>query len=295
MKKIFLIYFLLSQHISFGQTSFPSTDIWLMRINTINGTLSFSDPENITKRKGYENQPYFSKDGKTLYYTAQVDSSSTTAIFGYELSTQKSQQVLFSPNSLYSPMPSPSGNGISVVMLGGNSFQFLWHFPMDKKDPYIVFPKRDSIGYYSWVNETSALVYLLGGKMSPNRLSLIHTDGTEKKISENVGRGMLSLGKEALYVQKKDTSFYLALTDFIYSKQLSKTPGRSVDFSVCKDYVLMASGSILYGAKIKKQKGRVIHVEEFKPLQDLSLYKIKGITRMAVSPDGTTLAMAADG
>ena len=286
----FLIVFILVQVLC--QAQLPSTDIWLMQINFKHGNIQLTEPKNITHKKGYENQPSYSKDGKVIYYTGQSDTSAKTAIYSYTLSTRETKQATFSATSPYSPMPSPTENGISTVTVEKDSTQRIWLHPFSGADPYPLFPKRDSVGYYAWINAQSALAFILPGKNTSNRLSLINADGTEKKIAENVGRGMKVFGKGAFFIQKKDSIYYLSWTNFDQTKPLVKTPGSSVDLAVYKDYVLMASEGIIYAAKMKMKKGQVVSFEEFKPLEDLSSFGLKNISRMAVSPDEKTIAIA---
>ena len=50
------------------------TDIWLIDFND-DKKLDISTAKNITNRKGYDNQPSFSQDGKGLYYTKMLSTT----------------------------------------------------------------------------------------------------------------------------------------------------------------------------------------------------------------------------
>lgn len=288
-----LLLFLLLPVLALCQAGAPQPDIWLMQIDSKAGKVLFTEPRNLTNRPGYDNQPAYSRDGKLIYYTSQSDTSSKTTIYSYSLATGETRQVTYSVGSPFSAMPLPSGSGISVVMLEEDATQRIWQYPFSGSTPRPLFEKRDSVGYYAWVDAHSALAYILSGKSSPNRLSLIGIDGTEKKIAENVGRGMRVVQNGAFFIQNKNAESFLAWTDFKTAKQLVRVPGNSMDLAICKDYVLMASGGIMYGAKIKKSKGQTVSAEEFVALQNLSTYGLKNITRMDVSPDEKTITVAA--
>lgn len=293
MTKSIITFLLLTPAYTFSQL--PNTnqvDIWIMKIASENGIVRFENPKNITHQKGYENQPSFSSDGKTIYYTSRSDTSVKTTIYAYTLSSGQTKQVTFTNLSPYSPMTSPKGNGISALMVEEDSTQRIWQYPFNGTNPYPLFPKRDSIGYYTWVNAHSALVLVLEGKSHPDRFLLINEDGTEKMLAENIGRGMKVFGKGALFIQIKDSVNYLYWTDLTNTKELVRTPGKSEYMAIFKDYVLMASGGTIYGAKMKRVNGQIVSVLDFIPLQDLSPYGIKKITRITVSPDEKTIAMA---
>jgi hypothetical protein len=277
--------------ISFQGLCQSNSDIWMMQMDSGTGTILFSNPRNITGKTGYENQPCYSQNGKMIYYTARNDTSLKTAIYSYTLSTGETRQVTFSSLSSYSPKPLAAGNGISVLMVEADSTQRIWQYSFSGAGAYPLFPKRDSIGYYEWIDAGTVLTYILAGKNPLPRISVIAGDGTEKKIAENVGRGMKPVGKGAFFIQRKDTVNYIAWTDYVTTKLLVRTPGRSMDLAIYKDYVLMASRGIMYGAKMEMENGQVIGLQEFKELQNLNSYGLKNITRMAVSPDEKTIAV----
>ena len=44
----------------------PGTDIFLMPLSGTGGSLKAAAPRNITARAGYDNQPFFSTDGRSI-------------------------------------------------------------------------------------------------------------------------------------------------------------------------------------------------------------------------------------
>ena len=166
-------------------------DIWLLRIDITGERIYFTQPENITARNGYDNQPAFSPDNKKIYFTSQPEGSSQTDIYSYDISTRQIQQFNFSKTSEFSPAIVPGGRGISVVMVEEDSTQRIWEFELTGKRTRNIFPYNDSVGYYSWLNANAVIAYILGNnKGRPSRLSMIQRDGREKILAENVARGM---------------------------------------------------------------------------------------------------------
>jgi hypothetical protein len=293
MPKIIIALLLLLPIKAFSQL--PETDIWLMNISIEKGKIGFSSAKNITKRKGYENQPSFSADSKTIYFTSFSDTSTQTDIYTYSFTTQQVKPYTSSGTSEYSPAVNFTGTGLSVLMVEEDSSQRIWEYPISGGKPSRLFAARDSIGYFAWIDANTVLAYILSdGKATPERLSLLKKDGTEKKIAEKVGRGMKVYGKSALFVKKVDTLQYVYLTDFTQNKPLLKVPGKSVDLAVYKNYVLMADGSTIYGARMQVKNKEITGLDAFVDLQDVSGFGSGKISRMAVSPDEKMIAVVVE-
>ncbi|MCX6276250.1 MAG: hypothetical protein NTV09_13700, partial [Bacteroidetes bacterium] len=61
--------------VSNAMAQLPETDIFISEVTKRDGKLMFSSPDNITQRKGYDNQPFFMPDGKSLLYVAVPDTT----------------------------------------------------------------------------------------------------------------------------------------------------------------------------------------------------------------------------
>ena len=278
--------------IPFLCTSQANTDIWLLRIDVVGEKINLTQPENITARKGYDNQPVFSPDGKKIYFSSMADGTTTTDIYTYDLANKKIEPFTQSKTSEFSPGYVPGNHGISVVMVEEDSTQRIWEFDLSGKRVRNIFPKNDSVGYYAWVNPNSVIAFILGnGKDQPHRLSKIQRDGREIKIDENLGRGMKVFNKGAFYLKMIDSSAHIYYTDLRQSRQLSRVPGKSMDMAIFKNKLLMAYEGIIYAASIEMENNRVKSLSAFIPIADLSGYGIKNMGRLAVSPNGKVLAV----
>ncbi|MEY4593720.1 MAG: hypothetical protein RIQ47_130, partial [Bacteroidota bacterium] len=69
MKKSFLVLFTIL-FIDNIYAQLPETDIFISEMTISDGIYSFSQPINMTRRKGYDNQPAFSADGTSFYFVA---------------------------------------------------------------------------------------------------------------------------------------------------------------------------------------------------------------------------------
>src|SRR5690349_13431781 len=184
MKKI---VFLFALSVNSVLAQLPETDIFLADIKNDNGKLSFTTPVNITKRRGYDNQPYFTPDGKSILFVALQDTTQSD-IYKYDLASKKINQVTRTAKSEYSPNITADGKSISVVRVDKDNGQRFYTIPLnDMAHPKVV-KGSDSIGYYCWLNDTSLAMFILGDAMT---LQILNTKTSERRlIASDIGRCM---------------------------------------------------------------------------------------------------------
>ncbi len=153
-----LVFSLFSSLLAFGQM--PETDIWLFKIEKKEGKYLYTNPLNITHRAGYDNQPTFNFDGKSILYVL-IDSTKQADVYQYSISKKTSINLTKSQVSEYSPTIIPSGLGFSSVVVEKDSSQRVWQFNMDGTFKAIVHEGTDSIGYHTWLNADSLMYYKL--------------------------------------------------------------------------------------------------------------------------------------
>lgn len=153
-----LVFSLFSSLLAFGQI--PETDIWLFKIEEKEGKYLYTNPLNITHRTGYDNQPTFSLDGKSVLYVV-IDSTKQADIYQYTISKKTAINLTKSQVSEYSPTIIPSGLGFSSVVVEKDSSQRVWQFNLDGTFKSIVHEGTDSIGYHIWLNKDTVLYYKL--------------------------------------------------------------------------------------------------------------------------------------
>lgn len=153
-----LVFSLFSSLLAFGQM--PETDIWLFKIEKKEGKYLYTNPLNITHRAGYDNQPTFNSDSKSILYVL-IDSTKQADIYQYSISKKTTVNLTKSQVSEYSPTIIPSGLGFSSVVVEKDSAQRVWQFNMDGTFKAIVHEGTDSIGYHTWLNADTLMYYKL--------------------------------------------------------------------------------------------------------------------------------------
>ncbi len=260
----------------------PSTDIYLYRLGR--GVLTLRERlVNVTRRRGYDNQPAW--NGSALLYTAQVGGQ--TDIYKYE--SGGIVQVTRTAESEYSASITPDGSAISVVRVERDSTQRLWRFPEGGSEPSVILADIKPVGYYAWLDSTTLALYVLG---SPNTLRIADTRTGRARVSTTaIGRALQRVpgGRRASFVQQSGASWVLKTVDprTFRIDSVAVLPDSAEYVAWRSDRVVYAAGgSRIYRMDLPRVRWTLV--------ADLSGRGIKRISRIALSPDGRTLALVAD-
>ncbi len=109
--------------------AFPETEIFLFEYDAANEDDVLSGSQNVTQRVGYDNQPYFTADSATFLYSR--DDGTQTDIWEYDIESGSHTQITRTPESEFSPTPSPDNQMISMVFERSNS---IWHLERSSPD-----------------------------------------------------------------------------------------------------------------------------------------------------------------
>jgi WD40 repeat protein len=267
-----------------------STDIYLYRFSRLGrGSAVF----NITNRIGYDNQPFWERNDRILYTAA---TGSQTEIRAIDFGRNTNSAVTSTPESEYSAALTPDGKSIAVIRVERDSTQRLWRFPRDGAAPSAVLQNIKPVGYFAWLDSTTLALYVLGTSTTPNTLQIADTrTGTGLVVTRGIGRSIQRIpgGRRASYVRSVgDRKFVLESVD------PTSGPGFRIDTIAAlpdsAEYVVWrseteaytAGGSRIYRLKLPSRSWTVV--------EDLAPRGIRGITRLALSPDGNRLALVAD-
>lgn len=268
------------------------TDILLADMTTSTGGLpSIGVPTNLTQRPDYDNQPHFVPDGSGLWYTVNDAQSGQADIWRYDFASERVTRVTqSSPESEYSATPLPDGSGISTIRVEADSLQRLWAFQDDGSNGRVILPHIAPVGYHAWVDETTIVMFVLG---SPPTLQRADTrSGRTTVITENIGRSIQRIPGtfDISYVQRHDdgTSTVMRLPGDGSAPSAIAEGVSGGDFHAWTPggVLLMADGSVVYGH-------RMAAGEEWAAVADFADLHIS-LSRLAVSPDGSQIAMVAE-
>jgi hypothetical protein len=266
-----------------GTSAPPDTDVWLARLGP-DGAIT--QPINITDRKGYDNQPSFTPDGKAILFTRR--DGEQTDIYTYDFTSRSSlpTPVTNTPESEYSPTVTPDGAGISVIRVEADGSQRLWRFTRDGQSPQLVLANVKPVGYHAWGPGGTLALFVLG---NPNTLQVADTrTGRATIVAQRIGRSLHRIpgrGTISVLHSEGDVRWIKALD--IGTRTL--TPIVRAIESADGDYAWTPDGAILMsdGQRLMRSSGD----GQWQAAADLSALGLEGVSRLAVSPDGRWLAM----
>ncbi len=271
-----------------AQATPPGTDIHLADLSIRAGRLLVAAPRNVTGRPGYDNQPSFSPDGRSLYYTS-IHEDGQADIYRHDLASGTTARITRTPESEYSPTPLPAGDGLSVVRVEADSTQRLWRFSLEGTDPRVVLADVRPVGYHAWGDPSTLALFVLG---DPPTLRLADArTGQASILAEDIGRSLHRVpGRNAVsFLQRQGDDAWVMVLDLATREATSVVralgPG--------EDYAWMPDGSVLMGRGSRLFRFDPARDEDWREIVDLGRFGIDGITRLAVSPDGSRLAFVA--
>lgn len=310
----------------------PDTDVFLAPITRIGDSIIVGAAVNITRRAGYDNQPSFTADSRSVLYTAQGDGQAD--VWRYEIATRRTRRLTRTRESEYSPTRIPGQRRFSVVRVERDSTQRLWSFAMDGTDPRLLLPSLKPVGYYAWVSDNRLAAYVLGTggapgmAGAPGTLHLLDRSGARDTIiAQDVGRALQPLppGANALFTFTRRVDGSLRI--FVLS-------GRTVPVKHTRRVVRVNPGGVVTTTEVVDSIGRALEPpyefvaapsdnehhawmpdvmlitasgsvlqrwsaelgagSRWLPVADLRPNGVKNVSRLAVSPDGAWLAFVAE-
>jgi len=271
-----------------AQTGFaiPGTDISLFRILTSEQGLVLQFDRRVTSRPGYDNQPSFSLDSNQLYFTRIQDGNAD--IWVYQLADHQEHAITQSPVNLYSPTERPSGH-LSVVT-EENGLQTLSLVNKGKVEKSLSGDIKP-IGYHAWLNQHEALVFRLA---EPHELLLLDTKKQSAELIEkDIGRCLVSANNEKHVFFSRRINGKLWLSRFNRNdKKIEKLlllKKDNEDFAYHPEHgVIHSDGERFFVAEHPFNNWMPVLVEL---KSESHSFALKGVTRLAFSPDGNFLAV----
>ena len=263
----------------------PTSNIYLFDIEQADSIYLFKNPKHLTafNSRGYNNQPSFLSNTELLF-TMQKPADNQTDIYLLDLEKKTRLRMTKTPESEYSPKPTPGNLYFSVVRveLDEDRSQRLWQYPLDRGDKGKASLRYlRGVGYYHWLDRFTVALFNVA---ATNYLSIADTrDESSRHLAPDVGRSFGTSPNGRLVFVHKITEGNWMLKAMnkatLHTQEILRTLPGSEDFAILKDgTILMGRGSRLYKFHPVKDK-------DWEEIVDLKSIGITSITRLAVSGD----------
>jgi len=268
----------------------PSSNIFVADLTVRDGKMIVGKPVNITNRDGYNNQPSFMPDGKSVLYTS-IREDKQADIYRHDLAKSTEANVTNTKESEYSPTLMLDGKSISVIRVEADQTQRLWSFPLSGGQPSLVIEKVKPVGYHAWIDADNLALFVLG---SPSTLQLYNMKTQQAEtVASDIGRSLFKVpGQMKVSFTQKIAGNQWEINELdVKTKAISKITTTQIGNEY---YAWTPSGVLMTANNGKLFTFKPGTDTEWREIADLSSASVKGITRLAVSPSGDKIAMVAD-
>ena len=257
------------------------TEVFLGRLDMRGGRFVASELRNISNHTGYDNQPAFFADGKSLLYTTEAanldDSGNGVYAVRYDLATGRTTPLSYAKG--FSPTPVSDGKRLMTLREGK-----VWLYDFQGKT-HGTLTETTTAGYFTRFDDRTWALFM----NEPERRIVVYDAQT--KTMETFAKGAITApyrvpgARAVTFVVLENEKRTLHRLD-LDTKQVTtlatipfETGGHHVWTS--RGTLLIASGNTIYEWK----QG------EFVPVQKFDEPGLQKITRIAISPDGKRIAL----
>jgi hypothetical protein len=286
MKNTVAASFLLISAYLFAQNN---TEVYLCDIKSEYGGLSIVNFHNISQDEGYDSQPSFVGNDHILF---AGNNMGQTDIAEYSIAEKtKNWFNKATSGGEYSPQQIPNSEEVAAVRLDTNGLQRLYRYQRNS-DLSSEIIEGVQVAYYAFYGENAIVASVL----SDEGLDLVIFNQKKKRVDtilQNVGRSIHQIPASetmsyTLLNNEKNHDLYLLSMEFRESFFVCQLP------IGIQDYTWLNNSQIILGSGSKLYIYDTFLNSKWVEVADLSEHKIKNITRLAVSPDGSKLALVAE-
>jgi Tol biopolymer transport system component len=280
--------FFISLFIYCYATAQTDTDIYLFDLTHTDDGWSLTNPINISNNEGYDNQPSFSPDGYTLYYSSHRNGE--TDLVAYNTTTgSQSWLTNTSSRSEYSPTITPDSSFLSFISLTNDGVQEFRKIHLGTGKETLI-ESNPIIGYFVWITPQSYLCFVLPTNEQPATLQIHHTATGEKIIlGERPGRSFHQIPSSNAVSYIQNIQDEASIFSYQLETDDSELIGSTLENS--QDMAWLPTGEIIMG------KGSELFINkgnDWYSIGNFESYSIYQITRIEINSTGTKIALVAE-
>ena len=285
MKQLLFLFIIFTAHFTFSQ---DNTEVYVVNIAPAYEGLELLNFENISKNKGYNNQPSFTSN-ELLLFSGNNEGQSDIAEYNLKTKIKKWFNKK-TEGGEYSPQKFPSNNDVAAVRLDKDGLQRLYRYSSEMGSSSELI-KDLKVAYFAFYNDIKMLATVLDG----DKMDLVLIDLQSKKADTlfyNAGRSLQKIpdsNSMSYSLINEDGNLDLYLLDMNNFESFFVT---ELPIGI-QDYVWLNDTQILIGSGNKLYMYDTLGDSEWTRVASLEEHGLKNITRMAISPNGKKLAIVA--
>ena len=274
-----------------GQAA-AGTDIWAFRLSANASGLDLGSVVRVTDRAGYDNQPHFPPGERLVLYTA-IDSTGQADIWSFDLRSGERRNVTRShPESEYSATVTPSLARFTAIRVEADSTQRLWVFESGGTNPEVLLPSIQPVGYHAWLDDDRLALFVLGEPATLQIASV--TQGTGRVVAEDIGRSLHRIpGRETVSFVQWEEPGVGWITEFDPDTDETSRIAPLLDGN--EFYAWTPDGTLVMGQGSRLFRWMPGQSADWEEIVDLTVADILAISRVAVSPQGSWIAVVGEG
>jgi hypothetical protein len=289
-----------------------NTDVFLASLSSPDGALVIGPPINVSHSAGYDDHPSFTPDRESLLFSSarrpmvlekgeSRSSPSQVDVYRYDLLARQLSRVTRTPENEYSPQMMPDGNHLSVVRTEESGARRLWQTNRNGSEWSVILPDSMRLGDYTWLDERSAAIYVPGEGVQPSSLEVADSaTGKSIVITTEVGRSLQRMPSGGISFIQRERAASDQQPKLII-KRLARTADGQIQIvplvppAAGTDDPFVAwtpDGTALMAVDATIYRWRPGE-RDWTVLANLEPFRLRGITRLAVSPAGDQVALVA--
>ena len=276
----------------------PDTDVYIAELTMRGGRPVIGPAVNVTRRAGYDNQPHFALDGRSILYTA-IDSTGQADIWRFHLGNpvgSGQRLTRTAPESEYSATPL-RGGGFSVIRVERDSVQRLWRFDDDGNNPSVVVEQVRPVGYHAWLDDDVVVMFVLGSPATLQRARVrtgevtTHASDIGRSLQKVPGRASVSFVQRTVVagVPRWEIRELNAAGSVSVIAPVPERPAQGEARAMIADFHAWTPSGVLLTSLGSTILAWDATARAWQRVADLSALNLT-VTRMAVSPNGDRIA-----
>jgi hypothetical protein len=287
-KSISLLLLLCCAASAFAQTG---SEIILFDVKLKKSSIVLSNPVNVTNHPGYDNQPNFHSDMPEVYYSS-FDESGRADIMSYNFKTKATHHITSTNEREYSPTLTPDKQYLSCIIQRDDGAQDLGKYPVAGGEPFVIINNL-KVGYHAWADNSHIAMFVLGAaENDPSTLHFMRLPTKEDTIiASNIGRSLHKIpGQRGIsFIQRDEKESKVMKLDTetmkVSALAITVANGDHIGWTPLGQ-LITSDGTRLFFMDLKDAAAGWRQVD----IQDGSQL-LKGVTRLAMSPNGKKMAV----